>query len=109
MWNCMRNSWIFHSDSTNIGLIADMKSGGEEGLKPHKLCIDRVIIWSELKYLLRAEMIRLKYRVYACKTGPIPMVRVFHVVKPVARVRVWVEPDLQSAHEFGTIANTKRQ
>jgi hypothetical protein len=54
-------------------------------------------------------MVRLKYKVYSSKTGPIPTVRVVYVVIPVARVHVEVEPDLQPAQKFGTVANTKHQ
>jgi len=44
---------------------------------------------------------------FAGKTVPIPTVRVFRVVKPVATVRVRVEPDPEPTREFGTVANTK--
>jgi hypothetical protein len=40
------------------------------------------------------------------KTGPIPAVRVFRVVKSIAMVRVWVELDLESTWKYGTDANT---
>jgi len=78
----------------------------KEGLKLHDLRIDHVMIRSELKYLIGAQVVRLKCRVFAGKTGPIPRVRVFCVVKPVATVRVLVEPDPELTREFGTVANT---
>jgi len=43
---------------------------------------------------------------FAGKTGPIPTVQVFCVVKPVATVWVRVEPDPEPPQESGTVANT---
>jgi len=43
---------------------------------------------------------------FAGKTSPISTVRVFHVVKLVATVRVRVEPDPEPTRQFGTVANT---
>jgi hypothetical protein len=42
----------------------------------------------------------------AAKTGPIPTVRVFRGIQPVATVWVRVQPDLELTREFGTVANT---
>jgi len=38
--------------------------------------------------------------------GPFPTFLVFHVVRPVATVRVQVEPDPEPTLEFGTVADT---
>src|SRR5882757_782054 len=65
------------------------------------------MIRSELKYLIGAKNVSLKCRVFGGKTGPFPMVRVFRVVRPVATVRVRVEPYPEPAREFGPVANTK--
>jgi len=40
------------------------------------------------------------------KTGPFPMVRVFRVVRPVAKVRFQVEPYPELTRESGPVANT---
>jgi len=61
---------------------------------------------SELKYLIGAQFLRLKYRVFAGKTCPIPTVRVFCVVYPVAKDRVRVELFPEPTLEFGTVATT---
>jgi hypothetical protein len=48
----------------------------KELLTLHNVCIDHVMIQSELKYLLGAKDVRLKCRDFGGKTGPIAMVRV---------------------------------
>jgi hypothetical protein len=48
----------------------------------------------------------LKCRVFGGKTGPFPVGRVFRVVRTVAMVRIWVEPEPEPTWEFGPVANT---
>jgi hypothetical protein len=64
------------------------------------------MIRSKLKYLIGAKIVNLKYRVFGGKTGPMAMVRVFGVVRPVGTVRFRVEPYPEPTREFGTVANT---
>jgi len=45
-------------------------------------------------------------RVFAGKTGPFPIVRVFRLVRPVAMVRFGLEPEPELTREFGPVANT---
>jgi hypothetical protein len=78
----------------------------KEQLKLYNLRTDHVMIPSELKYLIWAKNVNLKYRVFGGKTCPFPMVRVFRVVTPVATVRVRVEPYLEPARQFRPVANT---
>jgi hypothetical protein len=65
------------------------------------------MIRSELKYLIGAKIVNLKCRVFGGKTGPMAMVRVFGVVRPIATVQFRVEPYPESTREFGPIANTR--
>jgi len=46
-------------------------------LKPHNLRTDRVMIRSDLKYLIRGKVVMLKCRDFGGKTGPIATVWVF--------------------------------
>ena len=78
----------------------------KERLKLHNLRTDHVVIRSELKYLIGAKMVNFKCRVFGGKTAPFPMVRVFRVVRPMATVRVRVEPDPEPTRQFGPVANT---
>ena len=78
----------------------------KERIKLHNLCIDRVVIQSELKYLIGAKIVNLKCQVFGGKTGPFPTVKVFRVVRPVAKVQFQVEPDLEPTRQFGPVANT---
>jgi len=80
-----------------------------ERLKLPNLHIDHVAIRSELKYLIGAKIVDLKWRVVRGKTGPYPMVRVFRVVQPVAMVRFQVEPEQEMTREFGPITITMLQ
>jgi hypothetical protein len=66
------------------------------------------MIRSELKYLIEAKIGNLKCRVFDGKTGPFPMVRVFHEVRPVATVGFRVEPYPEPTREFGPVANTRK-
>ena len=66
------------------------------------------MIRSELKYLIGAKIVNLKCRVFGGKTGPMAMVQVFGVVRPVATVRFRVEPYPEPTREFGPVANTNR-
>jgi hypothetical protein len=77
------------------------------GLKLDNLRTNHVMIQSELKYLIGAKIVDLKYRVFGGKTAPFPTVRVFRVVRPVATVRFRVEPNPEPIREFGPDANTK--
>jgi len=52
-------------------------------------------------------MVNFKCRVFGGKTAPFPTVWVFCVVRPVATVRVRVEPDPEPIRPFGPIANTR--
>jgi len=79
----------------------------KERLELHNLRTDHVMIRSELKYLIGGKVVVLKCRVFSSKTGPFPMCRVFLVVRPVATVRVRVEPEPDPTSEFGPVANTK--
>ena len=78
----------------------------KERLKLHNLRNDHVVIRSELKYIFGAKMVNLKCRVFGGKTALFPMVRVFRVVRPVAKVQVRVEPDPELTRQFGPFANT---
>jgi hypothetical protein len=78
----------------------------KEGLKLDNLRTDHVMIRSELKSLIGAQIVDLKYRVLGGKTAPFRMVRVFRVVRPVAKVRFRVELNPEPAREFGPVANT---
>jgi hypothetical protein len=78
----------------------------KEGVKLHNIRTDHVVIRSELKYLIGAKMLNLKCWVFGGKTAPFPTVWVFRVVRPVATVRVRVEPDPEPTREFGPVANT---
>jgi hypothetical protein len=64
------------------------------------------MIRSELKYLIRAIIVHLKCQVFGGKTAPFPTVWVFRVVRPVATVRFWVEPNPEPTREFGPVADT---
>jgi len=75
-------------------------------LKLHNLCTDHVVIRSELKYLIGAKMVNFKCLVFDCKTAPFPTVQVFRVVRPVATVRIWVDPDPDPTRQFGPVART---
>ena len=78
----------------------------KERLKLHNLLTDHVVIRSELKYLIGAKMVNFKCRVFGGKAAPFPTVRVFRVVRPVATVRIRVEPDPEPTRQFGPVANT---
>ena len=80
----------------------------KEGLKLHNLRTDHVVIQSELKYLIGAEMVNFKCRVVGGKTAPFPTVWVLRVIRPVATVRVRVELDPEPTWQFGPDANTSR-
>jgi len=75
-------------------------------LKLHNQHIDQVMIWLELWYLTGAKVVSLKWQIVSGETGPIAMVQVCVVVKPVAIVqfRVKLKPD--STREIWTVANT---
>jgi hypothetical protein len=75
-------------------------------LKLDNLRTDHVMIRSELKYLIGANIVDLKCRVFGGKTAPFPTVRVFRVVRPVATVRCRVEPNPEPTREFGPVSNT---
>jgi hypothetical protein len=67
------------------------------------------MIQSEVKYLIGATNVNLKCRMFRGKTGPVPMIRVFRVVRPVSTVQFRVELYPELILEFGPIANTNRQ
>jgi len=77
-----------------------------ERLELHNLPTDRVMIRSELKYLIGGKVVLLKCRVFVGKTCPFPIGQVFHVVEPVAKVRFRVEPEPELTRESGHVANT---
>jgi hypothetical protein len=64
------------------------------------------MIRSELKYLIGAKIVNLKSRFFGGKTGPMATVRDFGVVRPVATVRIRVEPYPEPTGEFGPVAIT---
>jgi hypothetical protein len=78
----------------------------KEGLKLDNLRTDHVMIRSELKYLIGAQIVDLKCRDFGGKTAPFPTVQVIRVVRPVAKVRFRVEPNPEPTREFGPVANT---
>jgi len=80
--------------------------GMKERLELHSLRTDHVTIRSELKYLIRGKVVRMKCLVVGGKTGPFPTGRVFREVRPSAMVRCRVEPDPEPTREFGPVANT---
>ena len=78
----------------------------KEQVELHNLRTDDAMTRSELKYLIRGKVVMLKFRVFGSKTGPFPVGRVFRVVRPVATVRFWVEPELEPTREFRPVAYT---
>jgi hypothetical protein len=52
--------------------------------KLKNLHTDHVMLQSELKYLIGVIIVNLKCRGFGGKTRPLPMVRVFRVVRPAA-------------------------
>jgi len=78
----------------------------KERLKLDILRTDRVVIQSELKYLVVGKMARLPGLGFPVETGPKAMVRVFRVVRPVGTVRFRVEPDPEPTREIRPFANT---
>jgi hypothetical protein len=76
-------------------------------LKLHNVDTDHVIIRSELHYLIGANIVNLNCLVFGGNTGPFPMVQVFHVVRPVATVRIQVELNLELTEEFGFLVNSR--
>jgi hypothetical protein len=79
----------------------------KERLKLQNVRTDHVMVQSALNYIIGAKIVNWKCRVLSGKTGPLPMVQVFHVVRPVVMVQVRVEPDLEPTLEFGPIGNTR--
>ena len=51
-------------------------------------------------------MVNFNWQVFGGKSAPFPTVRVVRVVRPVATVRVWVEPDPDPTRQFAPFANT---
>jgi len=78
----------------------------KERVELYTVCTDHVMIRSECKYLIQGNVVMLKCQVFVDKTGPFPVSRVFCVVKPVATVRLRVEPEPEPTREFGPIAIT---
>jgi hypothetical protein len=74
----------------------------------YNLGTDHVMIRSELKYIIGAKIVDLKYRVFGGKTTAFPTVQVFRVVRPVVKVRLRVEPNPEPIWEFGPVAITTR-
>jgi len=79
----------------------------KEGLKLVNLRSDHVMIRSELKYLIGAKYVDLKYQVFGGKSAPFRTVWVFRVVRPVAMVRFQVEPNPEPTRDFVAVANTR--
>jgi hypothetical protein len=79
----------------------------KEGLKLDNLRTNHVMIRSELQYLIGAKIVDLKCRVFGGKTAPCRTVRVFRVVRPIARVQFQVEPNPEPTREFGPVAITR--
>jgi len=78
----------------------------KERLKLHNLRIDRVVIRSELKYLVGPKIVNLKCQLFGGKTSALLMVQVCRVVRPVAMVWFQVELDPEPTQHFGPVANT---
>jgi len=64
----------------------------KEQLEVRNLHINHITIQSELKYLIGAKVVRLKFRVFGGKTSPNCNSPGFRVVKPVAMVRFRSQP-----------------
>jgi hypothetical protein len=80
-----------------------------ERLRLPNLHTDHVMIQSEVKYLIGATIVNLRCRIVRGKTGPVPIVRVLRVVRPVSTVQFRVELYPELTLEFGPIANTNPQ
>ena len=78
----------------------------KEWLELHTLHTDHVMTRSELEYLIAGKVVMLKCPVFGGKTGQLPMGRVCCVVRPIATVRIRVEPELETTREVGLVANT---
>jgi len=65
---------------------------GKQGLKQHNLHTGHVTIRSELRYLIGAKIVDLKYRVFGGNL--------------LQRSGSGLEPDPESNREFGPVANT---
>jgi len=76
-----------------------------EVLKLVNLRTDHVMIGTELKYLIGAKIVDLKYRVFGGKTTPFPMGRVFRVLRLVATVRSRVESNPEPTRESGPVVD----
>ena len=72
----------------------------------NNLHTDDVMIRSELKYIIGGKAVIVNCRVFGGKTGPFPVGRVLHEVRPVGIVRFRVEPDLEPTRKFGLVGNT---
>jgi hypothetical protein len=62
----------------------------KEGVKPHNVRTDHVVIRSELHNLIGDILDNFKYQVFGGKTTPFPMVRVFGGVRRIAMVHIRV-------------------
>jgi len=83
------------------------KRKGKERIKLHNLRIAHVTIRSELRYLILANHVMLKWLVFGGKTGPIATVRVLVWYDPLQRYGSGPEPDPELTRRFGTVANTR--
>jgi len=94
---------VFNSDSTNICRIAKLK----ERRILHNLLIDHVMIWSELRYLICAQVVRFDCWVVGGETGPIATVQVVGWWNSLQLSGSGLEPDPELDREFRTIAHMK--
>jgi len=71
----------------------------------HNLHIDKVVIQLELRYLIVAEIINIKYCVFIGKTGPTPIIRIFQSMRVVESHLVWVGQEPEPNWNIGQDAN----
>jgi hypothetical protein len=81
----------------------------KERLIIHNIFTDHVTIRSELRYLIRAKVVRFRCRVFCSKTGPITTVQVFMWLNPLQRSGPGLDPDSEPNREFGSIAKSREE
>jgi hypothetical protein len=104
----MQNSRVFNRDSTNIVPITNLDPGGERAHTLHTIHSDYVVIRSELKYSIGAQLVKLKFRDFGVKTSQIPTVQVFMSYDQLQQFGSRSEPVREPTLQFGTVDNTTR-
>jgi hypothetical protein len=66
------------------------------------------MIRSKLRNLVGVKILNIIWQVVGDKTGPIPMVRVLHVLRHVATAQGRVESQLEPTQEFRSVRHTLR-